>query len=61
MKYTDSLDRYRRVDLLNLADVEQEIDTMISILGDRDVDTKTIEYVMGLMQVARSLGTTRKW
>lgn len=57
----DSLDRYRRVDLLNLQDVEQEIDTMISIIGERDADDKTVQYVMGLMQVARALGTTRKW
>ena len=61
MNYNDSLDRYRRVDLLDLKDVEQEIDTMISIIGDRDVDSKTMEYVLGLMQVARALGTTRKW
>ena len=57
----DSLDRYRKLDLLNLKDVEQEIDTMISIIGERDVDSKTTEYVLGLMQVARALGTTKKW
>ena len=57
----NSLDRYRRVDLLNLQDVEQEIDTMISIIGDNDVDDKTMSYVLGLMQVARALGTTKKW
>lgn len=61
MLYNDSLDRYRKLDLLNLQDVEQEIDTMISIIGDRDVDDKTIQYVMGLMQVARSLGTKKVW
>ena len=57
----DSLDRYRRIDLLNLQDVEQEIDTMVSIIGESDVDDKTLQYVMGLMQVARSLGSTRNW
>ena len=57
----NSLDRYRRIDLLNLQEVEQEIETMISIIGENDVDTKTMEYVMGLMQVARALGTTKKW
>ena len=61
MIYNDSLDRYRKVDLLNLADVENEIDTMISIIGERDVDDKTIQYVMGLMQVARALGTKKVW
>lgn len=61
MNYKDSLDKFRSVDLLNLKDVENEIDTMISIIGERDVDTKTIEYVMGLMQVARALGTKKVW
>lgn len=61
MNYNDSLDRYRKLDLLNLKEVEQEIDTMIEIIGERDVDWKTTEYVLGLMQVARALGTTRKW
>jgi hypothetical protein len=57
----DSLDRYRTLDLLNLKEVEQEIDLMIEIIGERDVDSKTIEYVMGLMSIARSLGTKRSW
>ena len=61
MIYNDSLDKFRKVDLLNLKDVENEIDSMISIIGERDVDSKTMEYVLGLMQVARALGTTRKW
>ena len=61
MLYNDSLDRFRKVDLLNLKDVENEIDSMIAIIGERDVDSKTMEYVLGLMQVARALGTTRKW
>ena len=61
MQYGDSLDRYRKVDLLDLQEVEQEIDTMISIIGDRDVDSKTVDYVLGLMQVARALGTKKVW
>ena len=61
MLYNDSLDRFRKVDLLNLKDVENEIDTMIAIIGERDVDSKTMDYVLGLMQVARALGTTKKW
>ena len=61
MLYNDSLDRFRKLDLLNLKEVEQEIDTMISIIGERDVDSKTMDYVLGLMQVARALGTTKKW
>lgn len=55
------LDQFRKLDLLNLQEVEQEIDTMVAIIGERDVDDKTIQYVMGLMQVARSLGTKRSW
>lgn len=55
------LDQFRKLDLLNLQEVEQEIDSMIAIIGDRDVDSQTIQYVMGLMQVARSLGTKKVW
>ena len=61
MLYNDSLDKFRKVDLLNLKDVENEIDSMIEIIGERDVDSRTMEYVLGLMQVARALGTTKKW
>lgn len=56
----DSLTRYRKVNPLNLKEVEQEIDTLISISGD-DPSDRTIQEVTRLIRLAKSLGTTRKW
>ena len=58
--FGDSLDRYRKLDLLNLAEVEQEIDSLIAFAGD-DPDWETIEQVSGLIKVAKALGTKRSW
>jgi hypothetical protein len=54
------IDRYRKLDLLNLAEVEAEIDLLISIAGD-DPSDSLIKEVSGLINVANSLGTSRKW
>ena len=53
--------RFFKPNLLSLSEVETEIDTMLSIVGDSDLDTKTEQYILGLMQVARALGSTRNW
>jgi hypothetical protein len=58
--YGDSLDRYRKLDILNLAEVEREIDLMIELAGD-DPDDRTIREVTRLIKLAKSLGTQRKW
>ena len=58
--YGDSLDRYKKLDLLNLAEVEQEIDLLIELAGD-DPDWDTIEEVSGLIKVAKALGSKRSW
>ena len=52
--------RFHKLDTLNLQEVEQEIDILISIAGDEPTD-ETIKEVSGLIQVANSLGTKRKW
>lgn len=54
------MNRYKVIDLLNLKEVEQEIDTLISIVGDNPSDETTKEIVL-LMGVARSLGSSRSW
>ena len=58
--YGDSLDRYKKLDLLSLAEVEQEIDLLIELAGD-DPDWDTIEEVSGLIKVAKALGSKRSW
>jgi hypothetical protein len=52
--------RFNTINTLNLQEVEQEIDTLISIAGDEPSDD-TIKEVTLLMGVARSLGSSRSW
>lgn len=58
--FGDSLDRFRKLDLLNLKEVEEEIDLLIKLAGD-DPDDQTIQEVSGLIKVAKALGTKRSW
>ena len=51
---------FKKLDLLNLAEVEREIDFLISTAGDEPSD-KLIKEVTALISVADSLGTKRKW
>lgn len=55
------MDRFRKLDILNLAEVEREIDTLIEIIGDRVPDNEEINEVTSLIRLANSLGTKRKW
>ena len=52
--------RFRKLDALNLQEVEHEIDTLISIAGDEPT-LETIEEVSALIKVARALGSDRNW
>ena len=52
--------RYKTINTLNLQEVEQEIDTLISIAGDEPT-FKTMEEVSALIRVAKSLGSSRSW
>jgi|SaaInl59LU_5_DNA_1037362.scaffolds.fasta_scaffold00619_3 hypothetical protein len=52
--------RYKVINTLDLKEVEQEIDTLISIAGD-DPSDDTIKEITLLMGVARSLGSSRGW
>lgn len=61
MLYNDSLDRYRKLDTLNLQEVEQELDLMISLVGDREIDTKTEKYIINLIGLAKALGTRKEY
>ena len=61
MLYNDSLDRYRKVDLLNLKDVENEIEMMMSIVNPDTMSDETFEYVNKLIGIAKSLGTRKEY
>ena len=51
--------RYKTINLLNLAEVEQEIDLLISIT-DNPSD-ELIKEVTSLIRVAKALGSKREW
>ena len=51
--------RYRQLNTLNLQEVEQEIDLLISI-SDNPSD-ELIKEVTSLIQVAKALGSKRVW
>ena len=51
--------RYRQLNTLNLQEVEQEIDLLISI-SDNPSD-ELIQEVTSLIRVAKALGTKRIW
>ena len=52
--------RYRKINSLNLTEVEQEIDLLIDLAGD-DPSNELIDEVTKLIRLAKALGTTRKW
>lgn len=55
------MDRFRKLDILSLSEVEREVDIMIEIIGDRIPSDEEFKYVSDLMKLANSLGTKRKW
>lgn len=55
------MDRFRKLDILSLSEVEREVDIMIELIGDRIPDNEEIEQVTKLIKLANSLGTKRKW
>lgn len=61
MIYNDSLDKFRKVDLLNLVEVEKEIEMMMSIVNLDTMSDETFEYVNKLIKVAKSLGTRKEY
>jgi hypothetical protein len=52
--------RYKKINILNLQEVEQEIDFLISLAGD-DPSEKTIKEVSDLIGIAKALGTRKAW
>ena len=52
--------RYKKINILNLQEVEQEIDFLISLAGD-DPSDRTIEEVSSLIGIAKALGTKKSW
>ena len=55
------MDRFRKLDILSLSEVEREVDIMIEIIGDRIPDDAEVKQVSDLITLAKSLGTKRTW
>lgn len=59
-KDTQMESRYRKLNILDLAEVEKEIELMFEIRGF-DLDDEDFEYVSSLIKLAKSLGSTKNW
>jgi len=55
------MERFRKLDLLSLSEVEREVDIMIEIIGDRIPSDEEYKQVSDLITLAKSLGTKRVW
>ena len=53
--------RYKQIDFLNLQEVEQELDLMMDLVGDRDIDSQTEKYILDLIGIAKALGTRKEY
>jgi|LakMenEpi03Aug12_release.lakeMendotaPanAssembly.Ray.scaffolds.fasta_scaffold719869_2 hypothetical protein len=53
--------RYKKLNILDLREVESEIDTLLSIVNLDTIDDQTFEYLNSLVKLAKSLGSVRSW
>lgn len=53
--------RFKKLDLLNLQEVEQEIELMMSIVNPDTMSDETFEYVNNLIKIAKSLGSRKAY
>ena len=53
--------RYKQLNILDLNEVEQEIDTLLEIVNLDTIDDQTFEYLNSLVKLAKSLGSRREW
>jgi len=54
------MERYKKLNLLSLQDVEQELDVLMSLNPDTMSD-ETVEYVTKLIRVAKALGSRKEY
>ena len=60
-KDTQMESRYRKLDILSLSEVEQEIDLLMSIVDLDNLSDEMFELLTSLTKLAKSLGSTREW
>jgi hypothetical protein len=55
------MERFRKLDILSLSEVEREVDIMIEVIGDRIPSDEEYKQVSDLIALAKSLGTKKSW
>lgn len=53
--------RYRKLDILSLSEVEQEIDLLMSITDLDNLSDEMYELLNSLIKLAKALGSKREW
>lgn len=53
--------RYKQINPLNVKELEDEIDLIIKIIGDRTPSDEQVQYIGELMKAAKALGSKREW
>ena len=53
--------RYKQLDILSLSEVEQEIDTLLSIVDIDNLSNENYELLNSLIKLAKALGSRRDW
>lgn len=53
--------RYKKLNPLNLQEVEQEIDTLLSIVDLDNLSDDNYELLNSLIKLAKALGSRREW
>jgi hypothetical protein len=55
------MERFKKLDLMSVSEVEREVDILIEIIGDRIPDDEEYKQVSDLIGLAKSLGSKRNW
>ena len=55
------MSRFKQINLLNVKELEDEIDLMIQIIGERTPSDEQVRYIGQLMKAAKALGSKREW
>lgn len=55
------LDRFKKLNILSLQDVEQELELLFSVVDLDRIDDDTFKYLSDLTKLAKSLGSTKQW
>ena len=60
-KDTQMESRYRKLDILSLSEVEQEIDLLMSIIDLDNLSDEMLELLNSLIKLAKALGSTKDY